>query len=65
MKNKLLLLCVIIAAPLATFAQAVDPNETIVGAGAKAQTGWSTFAAISATAFVFAMVMTYSRKGRK
>ena len=52
-------------ASAAMAADAVDPNQAVIGAGASAQTGWTTFATISAAAFVFAMVIAYSRKGKR
>lgn len=44
---------------------APDPNTTVTGAAATAQASWAAFAAVSASAFVFAMVIAYGRKGRK
>jgi len=47
------------------FAQATDPNSVVTGAATTATSSWTSFAALSATAFVFAMVIGYSRKGKK
>jgi hypothetical protein len=51
------------AAP--AFAQSTTPVDTVTGASSTAQTAWAAFAAISASAFVFAMVIKYGRKGTK
>lgn len=48
-----------------TMAQTSTPVEVVEGAGATAQTAWTTFAGISAAAFVFGMVIAYGRKGKK
>jgi hypothetical protein len=58
---------VLLALGLASAAMAADadPNQTVIGAGATAQTGWTTFATISAAAFVFGMVIAYSKKGKR
>lgn len=42
-----------------------DPVADVNGAATTAQTAWAAFAAISASAFIFAMVIGYGRKGKK
>lgn len=47
------------------FAQESTPVQTVQSAVATSQTGWAGFAAISASAFVFGMLIAYGRKGKK
>jgi hypothetical protein len=42
-----------------------DPVADVTGASTTASTAWSSFAAISASAFIFAMVIGYARKAKK
>jgi len=67
MNRSKLLLTTVIGSALALVAQAQQstPVETVTGAAATSTTAWTAFAGLSAAAFVFAMIVRFSRKGTK
>lgn len=52
-------------APLSVFAQTDTPVEVVEGAVASSNTVWAGVAGLSATAFVFGMLIAFARKGKK
>ena len=44
---------------------APDPVEVVEGAATASQAVWVAIAGLSATAFVFAMLISFARKGKK
>lgn len=65
LKNNIKYLAGLCLLAASAFAQSSTPVDTVTGASTTAQTAWAAFAAISASAFVFAMVIRFGRKGTK
>jgi len=65
-RNRIISLALLaVLAAVSAHAQTTTPVEVVQGATATATTIWTAVAGLSATAFVFAMLIGYARKGKK